>query len=145
MCNVTPEKMERINEAEKVLIEMVVPAIVMEHFELVKVERNEEEKKYEWESGKKIEIFLEEKNTVPYVPEHTSQQKGVLMESKGFYPEVIVQDYPIQGHKVFLHIKRRRWREKETKKEIMREWTLVQEGTKYTKDFASFLKEAFRR
>ncbi len=33
----------------------------------------------------------------------------IKLQSKGFFPEAIVQDFPIRGKNVFLHITRRRW------------------------------------
>jgi hypothetical protein len=43
-----------------------------------------------------------------------------------------------------LHIKRRRWLNLETNKAVHRNWDLVAQGTRITKDFASFLKEIGR-
>jgi hypothetical protein len=64
--------------------------------------------------------------------------------SKGFFPEIVIQDFPIRGHKVFLHIRRRRWLNTETSKVIYRNWTLVEKGTRMTGEFAAFLKEINR-
>ncbi|MEN5308944.1 hypothetical protein ABE425_15645 [Chryseobacterium cucumeris] len=38
--------------------------------------------------------------------------KERLLESKGFLPEIIVDDYPLSGKIVKLHVKRRRWIDK---------------------------------
>lgn len=86
----------------------------------------------------KLDIYLEEKNILP-----TDYQFGDL-KSKGFYPEVTVQDFPLRDKPVFLHIKRRRWTVKATNKIISRDWSLVAAGTSLTTEFAAFLKEHLR-
>ena len=48
-------------------------------------------------------IYLQEQNIAP----DGYQQQD--LESKGFFPEVSIQDFPIRGQKVALCIKRRRW------------------------------------
>ena len=60
--------------------------------------------------------------------------------SKGYFPTITLQDFPIRGHKVFLHIKRRRWLNSKTGKVLYRDWTEVAEGTRMTSEFSAFLK-----
>lgn len=60
------------------------------------------------------EIYLEENNVVPKCRVSSDY------ESKGFYTEVTIQDFPIQGKAVYLKIKRRRWRHKDNPKDIIR-------------------------
>ena len=85
-----------------------------------------------------LHIYLEEKNVIP--DEHAGQK----LLSKGFFESVTIQDFPIRGRNVFLHIKRRRWLNLETNNVVHRNWDLVAQGTRITKDFASFLKEIGR-
>ncbi|POR14058.1 transposase, partial [Flavobacterium columnare] len=54
------------------------------------------------------------------------------------------QDFPIRGHKVYLHITRRRWLNEDTRQVVFRNWDLVANGTRRTKEFAAFLKEINR-
>ena len=68
--------------------------------------------------------------------------------SKGFLDEITIQNFPLRGKFVYLHIKRRRWRNK-TNGEIVivpiaigRQ--LVAKGTRMTQEFAAFLKEINR-
>ncbi|MDT0688148.1 ISAon1 family transposase N-terminal region protein, partial [Autumnicola psychrophila] len=58
----------------------------------------------------------------------------------GFHKEITIQDFPVRGKKVFLHIKRRRWLNKQSKQVIQRDWNLVAQGTRMTVEFAAFLK-----
>jgi hypothetical protein len=85
-----------------------------------------------------LHICLEEKNLPP--GEHKDQK----LESKGFLPEVYIQDFPIRNQKVTLCIKRRRWEVKNTGEIISRDWNMVQQGTRMTKEFADFLKPGRR-
>ncbi len=87
------------------------------------------------ESVNEVVIYLEEK--ISFL---RSIQIRIL-ESKGFYDPVIVQDFPLRGKKVFLNIRRRRWLLKKHNEYISRNWRMV--VTRMTQDFASFLKELY--
>jgi transposase len=80
-------------------------------------------------------IYLEEKNILP------SGYSASEYESKGFYAEKYVQDFPIRGKSVYLVIKRRRWRLKETpSQEISTDCLFITEGSKLTRELSDFLK-----
>ena len=82
-----------------------------------------------------LQIELEEINTLPtgYDP--------AIYESKGFYPIKVIQDFPIRGKAVYLAIKRRRWRNKERKNEVIHnDYSLVADGSKLTQELSDFLK-----
>ncbi len=90
------------------------------------------------EQDKSFSIHLEEKNNLP--PGFNSSE----YESKGFYEVKKIQDFPIRGKAVYLYIKRRRWRKKDTGEIIHRDFTLIATGTKLTQELADFLKYASR-
>lgn len=83
-------------------------------------------------------ICLEERNVIPI------EYADLPLVSKGFYPEIEVQDFPIRGKAVYLRIKRRRWEDKSTGHSYSRDWTLVAAGTRITSEFGTFLKELHR-
>ncbi len=85
-----------------------------------------------------IHIYLEELNSTPL-----EYQSNKLL-SKGFFDEVILQDFPIRGQEVYLHVKRRRWLNQDTGVVVFRDWHLVAKGTRITEDFAAFLKAISR-
>ena len=64
-----------------------------------------------------------------------------IAQSKGFSPEIKVEDFPLRGKSVLLHIKRRRWTLVDSGKIVKRDWELVAKGTRITSEFASFLKD----
>jgi len=80
-------------------------------------------------------IYLEEKNELPngYTKED--------YESKGFYKAKQIQDFPIRGKAVYLVIRRRRWRKKDTKTEIKSDYSFIAVGSKLTEELADFLKD----
>ena len=86
------------------------------------------------EKNDKVEIYFEEKNipTLEYINDK--------LESKGFYPEIIMYDYPMREKSCILYIKKRRWYNHTQNKYVSRDWNLVASGTQISKEFASFLK-----
>ncbi len=88
------------------------------------------------EYEKFFSIYLEEKNNLP------DGFNSAEYESKGFYKAKKIQDFPVRGKAVYLYIKRRRWRRKDNKAIIQRDFTVIARGTKLTQDLADFLKYA---
>ncbi len=115
-----------LNDAE--LLKLFLPELLIEHFEIVKVE----------EENKILHLYFDEKNTAP------KEFSSLLLQSKGFVPEITVDDFPLRGKTVKLHIKRRRWTDTKTGNIIQRDWNLIAKGTRMTKDFAEFLKKISR-
>jgi hypothetical protein len=83
-------------------------------------------------------IYLEEKNILP------SSYNSSDFESKGFFKEKFIQDFPIRGKAVYLVIKRRRWRHKASGEEISSDCLFIADGSKLTKELSDFLKGAGR-
>jgi len=101
-----------------------LPELLVTHFDLA----------YSATKDKILHLYFEEKKDVP--KEFSS---GIVI-SHGFHKEITIQDFPLRGKTVYLHIKRRRWLDKITKKVIQRDWNLVAQGTRMTVEFAAFLK-----
>ena len=116
--------MEHQNEEGLPLAQVVLPKGILEYFTLSNIVQTEE----------MLSIYLNEKNIIP--EEYTNDK----VNSKGFYDEIKVQDFPIRGKEVYLYIKRRRWLNESTGNIVMRNWDVVAKGTRMTKDFAAFLK-----
>jgi hypothetical protein len=108
------------------LIRYVLPKEIIDSFELVNLQ----------ESDATLHLYLEEYNDVP------QEYKALSLSSNGFYEESQIKDFPLRDRKVVLHLRRRRWVD-ETGKSYSRRWDLVAEGSRYSKEFANFLKEAF--
>ena len=115
-----------LNDVE--LLKLFLPELLIEYFEIVKFE----------EENQILHIYFEEKNTAP------KEFSSLMMQSKGFLPEIIVDDFPLRGKTVKLHIKRRRWTDVKSGNIIQRDWNLIAKGTRMTQDFAEFLKKISR-
>ncbi len=83
-------------------------------------------------------IDFEEKNELP--PGYSPLQ----YESKGFMESKLIQDFPLRGRAVYLRIKKRRWRHKDTKTIIKRDFSFMADGSKFTKELSDFLKDTGR-
>uniref|UniRef100_UPI00403F3B4B ISAon1 family transposase N-terminal region protein n=1 Tax=Spirosoma sp. SC4-14 TaxID=3128900 RepID=UPI00403F3B4B len=75
------------------LVEHFLPEFIRTYYQLTHVES----------ASEVLQLYLEEKNY-----EEPAGQKRELL-SKGFLPQITIQDFPIRDKRVFLHIKRRRW------------------------------------
>lgn len=110
------------------ILKLLLPEIIVDYFELTSYKKEEET----------LHLYLKEINSIP------KEYRESKLSSKGFFEEITVQDFPIRGHQVYLHITRRRWLNEETGKIVFRDWNLVADGTRVTQEFASFLKEINR-
>jgi len=110
------------------LLKLILPEFLIHHFDLVKNTKNDEV----------MHLYFEERNVIPIEANKRS------LVAHGFHKEVAIQDFPLRGNTVYLHVKRRRWLDKVTKEVIQRDWNLVAQGTRITTEFAAFLKEISR-
>jgi hypothetical protein len=110
------------------LLKFMLPDFLVDHFEVVSSTNTEET----------LHLYFEEKATIP------KEFASIELVSKGFQDEITIQDFPLRGKFVYLHIKRRRWTNKTTGEIIKRDWQLVAKGTRMTQEFAAFLKEINR-
>lgn len=107
---------------------LLLPEVLVDYFDLRKHEL----------IGEELHFHFVEKNIVP------SNFSGDKLMSKGFFEPSRVQDFPIRGKHVYLHITRRRWLNESSGKVVTRNWDLVAKGTRMTTEFATFLKEISR-
>jgi len=122
------QKQIKMQDSFSELLKILLPSIIVEYFELTSYEKGEEI----------LHLYLREINSIPKEYRHSK------LSSKGFFDEITVQDFPIRGHQVYLHITRRRWLNEDTGQVVFRDWNLVADGTRVTQEFASFLKEINR-
>ena len=112
------------NQSEKDFLGLLLPKGLLDYFILSRYTETEQE----------INLYLDEKNLVP------EEYQNDKLLSKGFFDEIAIQDFPLRGRAVFLHIHRRRWLNQTTGQTVFRDWDMVAKGTRMTKEFASFLK-----
>jgi hypothetical protein len=118
---------------EEGILKYILPEGMLEYFIITKVEEIIDKVS----KAKVLCIELEEKNELP------AGYNASDYESKGFYPGKQIHDFPIRDRAVSLVIKRRRWRHKVNKNEVINnDYPLFAEGSKFTQEFSDFLKDA---
>lgn len=111
------------------MLSLFLPAGMLDYFDLVNHVSQET----------CLILFLEEKPSIPQEYSHLHPH------SKGFFPEIEVQDFPIRGKAVYLRVKRRHWEDPETGQTYSRDWNLVVSGIRITAEFGAFLKALLRQ
>ena len=110
------------------LLQYLLPEELLEYFELTRINESNDQSLF---------FHLDEKNILP-----TDHQNKPLV-SNGFDEPVTIQDFPLREKRVYLVVRRRKWKDKETGKVYSKSWDLAASGTSYSKEFAAFLKELF--
>lgn len=110
-----------------ILIKALLPEEIFDYFDITKVEVE----------TKVIDVHLDELNIIP------KEYSDTKLISKGFHESTVFQDFPIRDKAVYLHVRRRKWLVESTGKVVSRQWNLSAKGSRYTKDFATFLKGLF--
>ena len=113
------------------LARLVLPKEILDNFDIVKIETDESDI-----DAMSMTIHLDERMNA-YL------QKSEDYESKGFMDAVRITDFPIRDHKVILVLRRRRWKNKETGETFVDRISVSESGTRYSKEFAAFLKETY--
>ncbi|WP_142786504.1 ISAon1 family transposase N-terminal region protein [Changchengzhania lutea] len=106
------------------LLKLILPELLITHFDITN---------HEVENGV-LHFYFEEKKESP------KEENERILIAHGFHKEIAIQDFPLRGKNVYLHIKRRRWLDETTKRVAQRDWNLVAQGTRMTIEFAAFLK-----
>ena len=91
------------------IAKLLLPEVIIEYFDLTSHHTK----------GEEIHFYFKEDNITP------AEFKNQKLTSKGFFSEATLQDFPIRGKQVYLHITRRRWINETTGKAVSRDWGLV--------------------
>ena len=115
-------------EKYRLLAECLLPEHMLDWFDLknVFVEQKKE--------TKLVHIYLDENELRP--------DDRTDIRPNGFTRESVFHDFPIRGHEVLLHIRRRRWLDSNNHN-VMTECEFIQESTRCSTELAAFLKDAF--
>ncbi len=84
--------------------------------------------------AERLFIHLDEKDN------RTSDMQD--LRPNGFTEPTVVADFPARERRVELHIRRRRWLTPEGKNIVLNLYQLAAPGTRYSAEFAAFLKDA---
>ena len=105
---------------------ILLPEGILDYFALVDVHKSE----------KDYHLFLDELANPPAPSGY---------HSKGFSAQAVIQDFPLRGKPVFLHIRRRKWLNIKTQEVVTSTFDLAHLGTQISQEFAAFLKEDYRK
>ena len=114
------------NQGLLALAQLILPSEILSNFEVVRVE----------EEASLIRIYLDESVKAEY-------KKNPEIESKGFCEAVTIRDFPIRDKGVDLIVRRRKWYDKQNNQYFSDSYELKAEGTRYSKEFAAFLKGVY--
>lgn len=114
------------NQGLLALAELILPSEILFNFEVVRVE----------EESSLIRIHLDEAVMAEY-------KDNPKIESKGFCDAVTIRDFPIRDKGVDLIVRRRKWYDKQNNRYFSDAYDQKAEGTSYSKEFATFLKEVY--
>lgn len=109
---------------QKELLKIFLPEWLFDYFDLVQVDTNEKE----------INFYLDEKKIVPDILSTTQSR------SNGFTSYTKIQDFPIKGKAVYLHIRKRKWLDCKNNTIHTAKYEINYKGTQLTKEFVAFLK-----
>ena len=85
----------------------------------------------------RFDIWLDEKKVMM-----REDKKKNCVISHGFGEYRVIQDFPIRGRATYLHVRKRKWQDKETNEIFSYEWELSEyDETRLNAEFVSFLKE----
>ena len=116
------------------LVRFMFPNGILDYFEITKIDEEVTNEKDETGTVIRIlHIYLDERD-LREVTWHDLQPNG-FTEPRQF------NDFPQREHKVLLHVRRRRWLDKDGRNVILESLPLVAEGTCYSVEFADFLKK----
>ena len=112
---------------EKILMELaclILPSGFVENFKITSIVSNESD----------VEISLDEFDNIP------EEREEHRVESKGFLNAVVVRDFSLRDKRVNFKVRRRKWYDHTIGEYFTNSYDTVYKGTRYSKEFAAFLK-----
>ena len=106
---------------------MFLPEVLLENFDIDNIEKTSD----------RFDIWMDERN------EKMSQDRyNKNIVSNGFGNYHTIQDFPVRGRATYIHIRKRKWLDKETGEIFSYQWDISEyDGTRLNAEFVAFLKE----
>jgi len=108
------------------VLRTIFPEVITENFEFIDYQ----------ESSDRLDYWLDERSYLS----REDYKKGTVKEY-GFTDERVIQDFPIRGKSVYLHVRRRKWRDTQDGSIFTYSYELTVEGSKLIPEFVDFLKD----
>ena len=110
-----------------------LPDGLLDYFEPVMAEDKEHKIKKDEVYKRELHLYFDERDN--------RTEDLQYLRPNGFTEERLISDFPARARKLTLHIRRRRWLDEEGKNVILDVYTLANNGTKFSDEFAEFLKK----
>jgi hypothetical protein len=109
------------------ILKTVFPEVITDNFEFTDYQ----------ESDTALDYWLDEREYMS----REDYKKGTV-RPYGFTEAKTIQDFPIRGRSVYLHVRRRKWMDRSTGEIFTYTYDdLTEAGTKLSPEFVAFLKE----
>jgi hypothetical protein len=109
------------------LLRAILPDVLIDNFDVVNYEKTDT----------RFDIWLDEKKVMM-----REDKKYSNVISHGFGEYHSIQDFPIRGRAAYLHVRKRKWLDKDTGEIFSYDWELSEfDETRLNSEFVSFLKE----
>ena len=121
----------------KQLAKFILPDGILDYFEVTAIckETIEKVKEMTGNSREVLHIHLDERDN--------RNETWHDLRPNGFTESSRINDFPIRDHKVVLHVRRRRWLDKDGHNVIINNYELVAKNTSYSPEFADVLKKMY--
>lgn len=121
-------------DSQKLLffLSFILPEGMLSYFDIVHIDE-ESSPDEELFTGGILHIYLDELDNRQADQQH--------LRPNGFTEPTLINDFPIRDHKVVLHVRRRRWLNEDDHNVVLNVYNLAVTGTRYSEEFAAFLKE----
>lgn len=116
------------------LVSYILPESILDWFEYVKVTEEPIAPKKDELFKSRLHIYLNERDN--------RNNEHLFLTPNGFTEPTEVADFPIRDRKVMFHIRRRRWKDEAGHNVILNIYPSAAEGTRYSEEFAAFLKRS---
>ena len=107
------------------VLKTIFPEVITDNFEFTKFD----------EQPGRLDYWLDERGYMS----REDYKKSTVWEY-GFTDERVIQDFPIRGKAVYLHVRRRKWRDTADGSIFTYDFEMAEEGTRLTPEFVAFLK-----
>ncbi len=117
------------------LASFILPNGILDWFDFVKANEEPVEKK-DCIYKSTLHIYLDEKDN--------RTNEHLLLKPNGFTEPTVIKDFPVRNRNLILHVRRRRYLDgyldENGKNVILNLYPTTAEGTRYSEEFAVFLK-----
>lgn len=109
------------------LLRVILPDVLIDNFDVVNFEK----------SDVRFDIWLDEKKVQLREDKYNNKVVG-----NGFGSYHTIQDFPIRGRATYLHVRKRKWLDKDSGEIFSYAWDLSEhDHTRLNAEFVAFLKE----